>query len=183
VADYSLYSYSKSGDIKGSRTLEWIDKWIFKEYLVKEYWKVGSSILDVGSGNGRVNSILVRYFDIVYNIDVIIDIDRRFDYDNVVYHRGNFVYYEFDRKFDVISFFMSFLAFPDKPKAIAKCLELLNPNGFIFIADDVSWEDGNKKINRYLTYNLNELCEKFNLVCDSFITKKVKTKCSFIRRK
>jgi len=178
--DIVVRKYNDEGDLsRGTRTLTWMGEYVFSP-LLDEYWNEGESVLDVGSGNGRVNSLLKDYFEEIYNIDLVLETDEKFKYDNVVSYKADVMTFEFNRKFDTIFMFATFRLFINKYLAMKKFVELMNPYGQIVIIEDPNWV---KHKNKSLAYNLHEIAPPFGLYIDEFITKKADMKISFMRRK
>jgi len=152
------YYYKKNGDVDSERNLSFLETNLFPK--VFDYvWFGHKSILDVGSGNGRVNSIYRRYFSEIYNIDIE-KIDPRFDYSNVASYSSDFLSFEFYTKFDVISFIYSFYTMSDKYSTLQKSKSLLTPKGTIIILDDTDWETYD---DRQMSYKLDPILKDLDM--------------------
>jgi len=174
-----IRKYDNKGEILKDkvRTVEWIDNFVFKE----RDWSSYKSILDVGSGNGRLNQIYKKYFDEIYNIELSTDIiDPRFNYDNVTTYREGF--YKFSKKstakFDIILFAYSFRLIPFKYLLIKTALKLLSDNGLIIILESTDFEEKIKKGIYY--FDLYKLCNEFGMSIERF--SEHNTSLSFLKK-
>uniref|UniRef100_A0A6M3IZN9 Putative methyltransferase n=1 Tax=viral metagenome TaxID=1070528 RepID=A0A6M3IZN9_9ZZZZ len=174
-------SYGGDGDIIGGvRNLKWMKDTFFSKYL-SNYWKGFRSILDVGSGNGRLNKFLDKYFDEIFNIDPNVELDKRFSYGKTTYINGKFLQHTFGRKFDVISFNQSFRLFEKQQDLVLiKSLNLLNREGMIFIQSSSQFEETNIYEDQY--FELDKLLPPLGLYRDLFVDTRIETRFSFIRR-
>lgn len=154
------YSYDKSGEIRGKRTLEWFEKHVF----CHEYWKsINGSVLDIGAGNGRMNKMYKDVFDELYSIDSGFDISSHFDYDNATHYRIGFEEFKTDMKFDVIVFMGSFYLMNNKDKTIQKCRELLKNTGNLIILEGLQQLKEETSNLCYTVEKLNNWCKNYDM--------------------
>jgi SAM-dependent methyltransferase len=120
------------------------------------------SILDVGSGNGRFNSLYRKYFNKINNIEPYVKIDSRFNYENVVLYKEKFEDFKTNKKFDVISFIFNLYIFlwdNDHKKVIERCFNMLNTNGIILIIEMIPWAF--PEYNHHHHYDIVELSKPY----------------------
>jgi len=82
MLDYNQQPYDTSGDTLGFRNIEWFRDFVFVE--MEKHLKF--KCLDVGSGNGRLNTLLTTYFDKIDCIDIAVDeLNPKFILDNTTF--------------------------------------------------------------------------------------------------
>ena len=97
---------SSNTDTSGWRNLDFYSNQVYPEVapLLKKF----TTILDVGCGNGRFNSLIKNDFDEITCIDSFEKINPIYDYDNVNFFMMDFMLPSLNKTFDVISFIGSF---------------------------------------------------------------------------
>ena len=146
------YSYRSGGDISGRRNIEWYDKYVFSLN-----WPHAESLLDIGCGNGRLNTFFRKYFNKIYCIDPIKSLDDRFKYDGITFEKRYFEDFKTSEKFDIITFMGSFYLMEDKEKALKKVNGLLKPTGGIIMLEGLSHLEGGPNGKRGGYYGLKLL--------------------------
>jgi len=130
---YGRHSYYDDGEIRGRRTTEW-----YKENLPE--FEFVENILDIGSGNGRLNKILHSKCKNLYNLEPEIDLHDNFRYDNLIWNKVFFEHFIPPEGvlFDIICLFGTFYIFKDKSTTFRELRKLLKNDGKIVITDDLN---------------------------------------------
>jgi len=151
------------------RNIDWFKKEVFSKKILSKK----EAVLDIGSGNGRLNQILYEYFDIIYNVEPKFEIDNEFKYNNVVVIKKNFEEIDItDIKFDYITFFLSFYLIDKKYECLKKCLEMMKDTGKVVIVE------GDRGTIQHM--EIKNICTTLNLTYKKFFTKKGKGTTSII---
>ncbi len=114
--------------------------------------------LEIGMGTGRLTDRIAPLFCYVTGIDISPKTIERAkenlsDHRNISYILGDFLTYEFDRKFDVIYSSLTFMHIEDKQFAISKVFDLLSSGGRFVLSIDKNPSDiidyGTRQIKIY----------------------------------
>lgn len=126
--DYNLQPYNDSGDTSGFRNIKWYKKYVLP--IIKEF--LNGVAIDLGCGNGRHNLIFHDKFDRIICVDPIVNIDDRFNYDNISYvksHLHNMPNIKCDVMLMIGSFNILYEHYNDE--LLNMCKKFLNNNGII----------------------------------------------------
>lgn len=125
---------------------EYMDKWDGQEFISRMELDKTKSVLEIGVGTGRLavrTAPLCRTF---VGIDISPETVKRAEKnlsvrDNVTLVCGDFLTYEFFRRFDIIYSSLTFMHIKQKSEAILKSANLLNSGGkFVLSTDKTSGE-------------------------------------------
>jgi len=152
--NYNLQPYGANGDTTGWRTIDWFRQNVLSE--ISHYLKGDG--LDIGSGNGRLNSLFSPYFDTLMCTDPIETLNAKFKCPNVKFKQLHI--HEISGEYDTILFMGSWNIIYEhhKENVLKICDNLLKPNGYII----AMWDCKTTK-----NYNLNYE----NFMGSSIITK------------
>jgi len=154
------YAYKESGDISGHRNIDWFEKHIFSFAFWNSF---KGRLLDIGCGNGRINSLFKNYFDYIYCIDSGTSVFDMFNYDNVFFIKKGIEHLKTNRKFDVITFMLSFYSIEEKEKILKKCVNMLSDNGSIVIVDGILEVRSKSRAGYYTIELIKDIVNKFNM--------------------
>ena len=170
-----LGTFSYSGnDIIGRRNKEWIFTNVINSSFFKDILKDKKEILDIGSGNGRINPYFNDFCDNcnITNIEPIIKLNNKYNGENVKFINDTFEnYYKLRNnkygKFDLITFFLSFYLINNKEKTIESCINILDTSNVnIFILESMNEINNTSAYGHYSIDNLYNLSDKFQLNLD-----------------
>lgn len=85
--EYNLQPYGNGGDTTGRRNLDFYKRNL--PSMLKNVIGDRKIALDLGCGNGRMNTIIGDYFDRIYCVDPIDELDPKFKLPNVTYHKAH----------------------------------------------------------------------------------------------
>ena len=134
---------------------EYMDKWDGRQFIDPLQLTKEKSVLEIGVGTGRLAVRTAPNCRELFGIDISQKTVKRAKENlkkqtNVTLVCGDFMSYEFGRKFDVIYSSLTFMHIKDKQAAINKVKTLLNISGRFVISIDKSQSDtieyGTRKI-------------------------------------
>ena len=134
---------------------EYMDKWDGRQFIDSLQLTKEKSVLEIGVGTGRLAVRTAPNCREFFGIDLSPKTVKRAkenlnNQTNVMLVYGDFMSYEFGRKFDVIYSSLTFMHIKDKQAAINKVKTLLNISGRFVISIDKSQSDtieyGTRKI-------------------------------------
>lgn len=134
---------------------EYMDKWYGQQFIDLLQLTKGKSVLEIGVGTGRLAVRVAPECREIFGIDLSPKTAERAKENlkkqtNVTLVCGDFMSYEFGRKFDVIYSSLTFMHIKDKQAAINKVKTLLNISGrFVLSIDKIqsdTIEYGTRKI-------------------------------------
>mgnify|MGYP002612126473 FL=1 len=134
---------------------EYMDKWDGQQFIDSLQLTKEKSVLEIGVGTGRLAVRVAPECREIFGIDLSPKTVKRAkenlnNQTNVTLVYGDFMSYEFGRKFDVIYSSLTFMHIKDKQAAINKVKTLLNFSGRFVISIDKSQSDtieyGTRKI-------------------------------------
>ncbi len=137
---------------------EYMDKWDGRQFIDSLQLTKEKSVLEVGVGTGRLAVRVAPECHEFYGIDISPKTVKRAKENlkkqtNVTLVCGDFMSYEFGRKFDVIYSSLTFMHIKDKQAAINKVKSLLNDGGRFVLSVDKNQSDnidyGTRKIKIY----------------------------------
>lgn len=127
------------------------------------------SVLDVGCGNGRLNSIFTKYFDTIIGIDKFRNPNSKYVCSK--YEFKSIDIFDVKNEFDLIVFMGSFYLHYcyGYSETLIQASKLLKKDGRILIADD-KVRNTKDESNQPGYYNLDKLCQENKLkIFDSLI--------------
>jgi peptidase E/2-polyprenyl-3-methyl-5-hydroxy-6-metoxy-1,4-benzoquinol methylase len=137
---------------------EYMDKWYGQQFIDLLQLTKGKSVLEIGVGTGRLAVRVAPECREIFGIDLSPKTAERAKENlkkqtNVTLVCGDFMSYEFGRKFDVIYSSLTFMHIRDKQAAINKVRSLLNIGGRFVLSIDKNQSDtidyGTRKIKIY----------------------------------
>ena len=137
---------------------EYMDKWDGRQFIDSLRLTKEKSVLEIGVGTGRLAVRTAPECRDFFGIDISPKTVKRAkenlkEKKNVTLICGNFMSYEFERKFDVIYSSLTFMHIKDKMAAINKIKSLLNSGGRFVLSIDKNQSDiidyGTRKIRIY----------------------------------
>ena len=137
---------------------EYMDKWDGQQFIDLLQLKKEKSVLEIGVGTGRLAVRVAPECREIFGIDLSPKTAERAKENlkkqtNVTLVCGDFMSYEFWRKFDVIYSSLTFMHIRDKQAAINKVRSLLNIGGRFVLSIDKNQSDtidyGTRKIKIY----------------------------------
>jgi SAM-dependent methyltransferase len=175
-------TYTEQGDTADDRlTLDVIEEEIFlriNKYLLP---KEEGVLIDVGCGNGRLNSLLYKYFRSILCLDLYTKaLNDRFVYPNCDFFETDLSGLVYHGKVECILFFTSFYMLAPYEQTFKLCSHYLKDNGMIIISDDAKRNGAELKDSNY---NLNELAQDFNFVTvEDFVQKNGYLRTTILRK-
>ena len=149
---------------------EYMDKWDGRQFIDSLQLTKEKSVLEIGVGTGRLAVRTAPNCREFFGIDVSPKTIKRAkenlnNQTNVTLVYGDFMSYEFGRKFDVIYSSLTFMHIKDKQAAINKVKTLLNISGRFVLSIDKSQSDtieyGTRKIKIH-PYRKEDIAEYIN---------------------
>ena len=137
---------------------EYMDKWDGRQFTDSLQLTKEKSVLEIGVGTGRLAVRVAPECREIFGIDLSPKTAERAKENlkkqtNVTLVCGDFMSYEFGRKFDVIYSSLTFMHIKDKQAAINKVKSLLNDGGRFVLSVDKNQSDtidyGTRKIKIY----------------------------------
>ena len=141
-----------------SNSREYMDKWDGRQFIDSLQLTKEKSVLEIGVGTGRLAVRVAPECREFFGIDISQKTVKRAKENlkkqtNVTLVCGDFMSYEFGRKFDIIYSSLTFMHIKDKQAAINKVKTLLNIGGRFVLSIDKSQSDtidyGTRKIKIY----------------------------------
>ena len=170
-SSYGLATYDKGDDFHSFRNLEWINNYylpVVKEALIKK-----GSILDIGSGNGRMFPLLKQHFGRVVGIDPFEKVHPYYMESCDYFEATEFQDFKSSEKFDVLLFnqvialfFRFIIPTPTVEEIVSKIDELLKKDGEVHI---IEWPTNNSRnpIDFY-DEEWTTVLNKYNLYVDFY---------------
>jgi 2-polyprenyl-3-methyl-5-hydroxy-6-metoxy-1,4-benzoquinol methylase len=160
VTKIGLQSYYPNG--QPTETL--YSNGVLKETLFKIIKTKDKTILDVGCGNGRLNTLMMDAKEIV-GIDLVNRIDKRFDLPQFSFIEfGIFQIHQKPGYFDIVIFMGTFYLhynYHGYTETLSRAKELINPSGQIVILDDTKRFHNKVECDGF--YDINQLCDYCDL--------------------
>ena len=137
---------------------DYMDKWDGQAFIEKMKLDKGKTVLEIGIGTGRIAIRVASECRDFFGIDISLKTAERAKENlkkqtNVTLICGDFMSYEFGRKFDMIYSSLTFMHIRDKQAAINKVRSLLNIGGRFVLSIDKNQSDtidyGTRKIKIY----------------------------------
>jgi ubiquinone/menaquinone biosynthesis C-methylase UbiE len=137
---------------------QYMDKWDGHLFLEELQLELSKTVLEIGVGTGRLAIRTCGYCKELWGIDLSPKTVKRAGenlrcYTNVKLVCGDFMTYEFPKKFDVIYSSLTFMHVKEKEQAIAKAASLLTGRGRFVLSIDKSQaeyiEIGTRRIRIY----------------------------------
>lgn len=146
---------------------EYMSKWDGQAYIDEMQLSPQKDVLEIGVGTGRLAVKVAPLCGIFTGIDFSPKTIQRAktnlaSHENINLICDDFMYHEFDGRFDVIYSSLTFMHIEDKLTAIKKVAKLLNDGGRFVLSTDKNQSDlidmGNRKIKIYPD-NADDICE------------------------
>ncbi len=137
---------------------EYMDKWDGEKFIELLAPDKSKSALEIGVGSGRLAVKVCPLFGTFCGIDISPKTIERArvnlaGMENASLVCGDFMEYEFSRRFDIVYSSLTFMHFEDKRNAVRKAAGLLNPGGSFVLSVDKSTDEfiryGDRKIKIY----------------------------------
>ncbi len=137
---------------------EYMDKWDGDRFIACLNPGKGRSALEIGVGSGRLAVRVGPLFGEFWGIDIspktiIRARENLGGMGNVTLVCGDFMEYDFRRRFDVVYSSLTFMHIEDKERAVVRVAGLLNPGGVFVLSVDKSTDEfieyGERKIKIY----------------------------------
>ena len=155
--EYNLQPYSNNGDTTGKRNLNYYTTNLLPilKNIISKYPEITKSLLDLGCGNGRINSLTHDLFDKIHCVDPIDSLHDKFKFKNISYGKKHL--HEISDKFESILMVGSMHSIWGKygKDTIGLLKNILNSYGILMIVSDTS-------------NNINILDSEFKVI-DEFI--------------
>ena len=159
IRHYDLMIDENNDPVRDPEPLrEYMDKWYGQQFIDLLQLTKGKSVLEIGVGTGRLAVRVAPECREIFGIDLSPKTAERAKENlkkqtNVTLVCGDFMSYEFGRKFDVIYSSLTFMHIRDKQAAINKVRSLLNIGGRFVLSIDKNQSDtidyGTRKIKIY----------------------------------
>ncbi|MDD6800078.1 MAG: class I SAM-dependent methyltransferase [Firmicutes bacterium] len=159
VRHYELLIEENNDPVHDPKPLrDYMDKWDGQAFIDSMKLNKSKSVLEIGVGTGRLAVRAAPLCGRFFGIDISPKTAERAkenlaDFGNSVLLCGDFLTYEFNRKFDVIYSSLTFMHIKDKRKAVNKTAELLNNAGRFVLSIDKNHSEfidtGTRKIKIY----------------------------------
>lgn len=140
--DYNLQPYGNNGDTTGRRDLAYYHRNLtgpIKAALSMDNHEY-KSLLDLGCGNGRINTITKDLFETILCVDPIDELHDKFKFDNVSYAKKHID--ELIEKYDVVlmvgSMHSIWRTHGEKTKELLE--RLVNKEGYLMEVSDIKHE-------------------------------------------
>ena len=156
---YDLLIDENNDPVRDSEPLrEYMEKWDGKQFIDSLQLTKEKSVLEIGVGTGRLAVRTAPECRDFFGIDISLKTVKRAKENlkargNVTLICGDFMSYEFGRKFNVIYSSLTFMHIKDKQAAINKIKSLLNSGGRFVLSMDKNQSDvieyGTRKIRIY----------------------------------
>ncbi len=144
---YNLLIEENNDPVRDPEPLrKYMDKWDGKQFIDSLQLTKEKSVLEIGVGTGRLGTQTVPECHKFFGIDISQKTIKRAKenlkkHSNIMLICGDFMSYDFERKFDVIYSSLTFMHLKDKQAAINKIKSLLNNGGRFVLSIDKNQSD------------------------------------------
>lgn len=161
-----IQRYANDEDVENVEKSAWFNVGNFEKHFGKILETTNyfdrNSILDVGCGNGRLNTVHKKYFTKITGIDLYREPNPKYMLDNFQFKQVDI--FNVDGKFNIILFMGSFYLHYSYgySETLIRAKMLMEGRGAIVIVEDKKRNTDKNTTLGY--YNLNSICNKANLM-------------------